>query len=259
VIAVPRFGPSRRAAPERAPRTNVIVVRNELELPPRAAAPEARGVNEGDAEDTALADGARPAETGPDEDYGVSVNSNRVAAIATLRNIISAQSQFQSTARADEDGNGVGEYGSFGEMSGAVGVRDGEPLNPPVLSRAFKKVEHGYVERSGYRYRMYLPQGGGRPVPERDRGGFSAGEVDPPLAETCWCCYAWPVDGDGPTFFTNEAGDVLATDGGFYFGDREPPPYAAFRDASGLGAATVIDLPEDARIGADGRTWKPAG
>ena len=46
------------------------------------------------------------------------LNSNETAAIATLRNIISAQSQFQSTARADENNNGVGEYGTFGELSG---------------------------------------------------------------------------------------------------------------------------------------------
>ncbi len=58
------------------------------------------------------------------------LNSNETAAIATLRNIISAQAQFQSTARADVNNNGVGEYGSFGELSGSVGVRGGAVLNP---------------------------------------------------------------------------------------------------------------------------------
>ncbi|MHC4956190.1 MAG: prepilin-type N-terminal cleavage/methylation domain-containing protein, partial [Planctomycetota bacterium] len=48
------------------------------------------------------------------------LNSNETAAVATLRNIISAQAQFQSTARADENNNGVGEYGTFGEMSGGT-------------------------------------------------------------------------------------------------------------------------------------------
>jgi len=45
------------------------------------------------------------------------LNANETAAIATLRNIISAQAQFQATALADTNANGVGEYGFFGEMS----------------------------------------------------------------------------------------------------------------------------------------------
>jgi len=49
------------------------------------------------------------------------LNSNETAAIATLRNIISAESQFQTTSRADDNNNGVGEYGTFAEMSGAIG------------------------------------------------------------------------------------------------------------------------------------------
>ena len=52
------------------------------------------------------------------------LRTNETMAIATLRNIISAQSQFQSTAIADENRNGVGEYGSFGEMSAAKPVRE---------------------------------------------------------------------------------------------------------------------------------------
>ena len=75
------------------------------------------------------------------------LNANETAAIATLRNIISAQSQFQSTSRADENNNGVGEYGSFGEMSGAQGVRGAALLNPPVLSTAFRAVNASRVSR----------------------------------------------------------------------------------------------------------------
>ena len=61
------------------------------------------------------------------------LNSNETAAIATLRNIISAQAQFQTTARADENNNGVGEYGTFGELSGGVWCprrRGPEPARP---------------------------------------------------------------------------------------------------------------------------------
>ena len=85
------------------------------------------------------------------------LNSNETAAIATLRNIISAEAQFQTTSRADENNNGVGEYGVCGEMSGSVGVRGNAILNPPVLSTAFRTVNaNGEVSRSGYLYAMYL-------------------------------------------------------------------------------------------------------
>jgi hypothetical protein len=184
--------------------------------------------------------------------------SQELTAIATLRNVMSAQAQFQATARADENRNGVGEYGSFAELSGAAGVRDGTPLNPPVLSSAFRLVSKGRAERSGYRYRIYLPGAGGLPVTERDKGGIGAGEVNADLAERTWCVYAWPVEGQGRTFFANQAGDVLATSEGGYVGDREPEPYAAFRDASGLLAPTALAAEGERHVGADRCEWKQA-
>jgi prepilin-type N-terminal cleavage/methylation domain-containing protein len=45
------------------------------------------------------------------------LSSNEAAAVGTLRNIISAQAQFQSTARADANSNGIGEYGTFGRSA----------------------------------------------------------------------------------------------------------------------------------------------
>jgi hypothetical protein len=181
---------------------------------------------------------------------------NEVAAIATLRMLIATQSHFQATARADENRNGVGEHGTFAELSGARGVRDGAPLDPPVLSAMFRNVTGGSVERNGYRFRLFLPGPKGLALPERDRGGFDAGRLNADLAERLWCVYAWPVEGEGRTFFTNQEGAILTTSG--YSGDDEPAPHAAFRDRSGLDSPTVGDLPEGQRIGADGREWTPA-
>src|SRR5712675_1299729 len=69
------------------------------------------------------------------------LNANETSAIATLRNISSSQAQFQTSAKADVDNDGSGEFGFFKELSGAVGVRTtttssavGTVLNPPVLS-----------------------------------------------------------------------------------------------------------------------------
>ena len=49
------------------------------------------------------------------------LSANETAAIATLRNIISAQAQFQQGAKADTDADGTGEYGGFVEMSAGAG------------------------------------------------------------------------------------------------------------------------------------------
>jgi hypothetical protein len=242
-VALPNLFPARgdRGAAPRAPRAAPNVAPEESRLQ-AAAAPEPV-----DASAVPAAPRTATARTAADE----------IAAIATLRNLVAAQAQFQAAALADEDQDGVGEFGSFAELSGALGVRDGKILNPPVLSSAFKKVARGSVERNGYRYRIYLPQTGGQPVGERDKGGIGSREVDPDVAETAWCCYAWPADGEGRTFFTNEKGDVLLTEDGAYSGDRAPPPYAAYRSASGLTVPTAIE-DVDAR-GADRWVWKPVG
>ena len=186
------------------------------------------------------------------------LRSNEWAAIATLRNVATAQAQFQSTARADENMNGVGEYGSFAELSGAVGVREGAKLSPPVLSSAFKLVKQGRVKRSGYYYRVFLPRPDGRAISENDKGGFLAREVDPNSAEETWCCYAWPVD-PGVTgeraFFINQEGDVLANKDQEYGAEEEPTADAAFEPGGkGIRGKRAADTE-----GSDGGHWEQAG
>jgi hypothetical protein len=119
-------------------------------------------------------------------------DANETAAIATLRNCMSAQAQFQAIGVADQDGDGVGEFGSFLELSGAteVGGR-GPELNPPVLSGAFRRTsERGIVTRSGYCFVIYLPDVAGDGL---TLDGEDAGKVDPDEAERIWCAYAWPL------------------------------------------------------------------
>ena len=50
------------------------------------------------------------------------LNANESAAIATLRNVISAQAQIKAQAAIDVDSDGIGEYGLFAEMAG-IGAR----------------------------------------------------------------------------------------------------------------------------------------
>ena len=186
------------------------------------------------------------------------LNSNETAAIATLRNIISAQAQFQSTARADENANGVGEYGSFGEMSGSLGVRGGSVLNPPVLSTAFRAVNASRVSRSGYIFQIFLPDPAGKGVPEAATGGYTAGVLDADVSETTWCAYAWPAN-YGNTgnrlFFVNQGGDIVASESSTYSGATGPASNAAF---TGSGD-TITGLVATGQTGRDGNLWKQAG
>lgn len=187
------------------------------------------------------------------------LNSNETAAIATLRNIISAESQFQTTARADENNNGVGEYGTFGEMSGSIGVRGNAVLNPPVLSTAFRTVNAaGEVSRSGYLFSMYLPDAGGDGVAEAAGGGVGAG-VDADLAETTWCCYAWPANFGNTgnrSFFVNQGGDIVATEDSNYSGSGNgPDPQSAF---AGTGTSITGNV-ATGMTGRDGNFWRQTG
>jgi prepilin-type N-terminal cleavage/methylation domain-containing protein len=188
------------------------------------------------------------------------LNANETAAIATLRNIISAQAQFQSTSRADENVNGVGEYGTFGEMSGNNGVRGNATLNPAVLSSAFRSVSAtGTVSRSGYLYRIYLPGAAGVAVQEANSGGAGAG-LDADICETTWCAYAWPANYGNTgnrTFFVNQGGDIVATESSVYTATVGPVGDSAFRAGSVAGAITGITAA--GATGLDGNFWKQAG
>lgn len=94
---------------------------------------------------------------------------NRTAAVATLRNLASVQAQMRTAGRVDLDGDGLPEYGTFGEMTGAAGVRTdaegrsrGAAISPPLLSPALAWVdENGIVTKSGYAFRIFLPARGG--------------------------------------------------------------------------------------------------
>lgn len=174
------------------------------------------------------------------------IHANETAAVATLRNISSAQAQFQATGLADRDGDGVGEFGSFLEMSTAVPVRGDSaigPIDPPVLSGAFQSPdEFGVVTRSGYRFAILLPKRDAYFL-VADRRAWS--DIDPDRAERRWFAFAWPKEcgeGDRRTFFVDESGDVFATDSPAYEGDFP------------IDTLPVLPVTADGE-GADGNRW----
>jgi len=190
------------------------------------------------------------------------LSANETAAIATLRNITSAQAQFQQSGKADSDDDGTGEYGGFIELSGAVSARiglGGVALVPPVLSGAFRVLNgNGEVSRSGYFFRIYMPAdiagtGLGEPA-----GGYAAGAIEPDLGETTWCCYAWPVNynqSGNRTFFTNQGGDVIGCEDSLYkLTGGGPVSDAAFDPLAPAGITGAVAIAPT--VGIDGNLWK---
>ena len=195
--------------------------------------------------------------------------ANETSAISTLRNITSCQGQFQTSAKADVDSDGTGEFGMFRELSGASNVRaaaDGTGgtavLNPPVLSGAFRTMNAKWeVSRSGYLFKMFLPGAAGIAVGEKDGTTAFTAATDADLAETSWCCYAWPAsygNSGNRTFFVNQSGDITGTELSTYTATGafdETNAGRAFK-AGGGGLTKITGLQAIGTKGRDAQTWK---
>ncbi|MBM4014835.1 MAG: prepilin-type N-terminal cleavage/methylation domain-containing protein [Planctomycetes bacterium] len=196
------------------------------------------------------------------------LSANETAAIATLRNVVSAESQIQSQGAIDTDIDGIGEHGWFAEMAGSVNMRDstgaggGPVLNPPVLSGSLSVVNaNGFVNKSGYFFQIYLPDVNGAGLDEANGGGSPTGE-NADLCETTWCAYAWPAgfsNTGNRAFVVNQTGDVLQTNnlagpaGSYTATTTTPTGDAAFSAAGVITAAlSIANLPAAAQ---DGNVW----
>ncbi len=112
------------------------------------------------------------------------LNANESAAIATLKNLSSSQSQFQASGKRDLNKDGFGEYGDFAELVAAG-----------FLSKRFASGPHNRVEIRGYVFELHLPTASSN-------------------RQIQWHAYAWPASYGSSgkrTFFVSQAGDVLST------------------------------------------------
>jgi prepilin-type N-terminal cleavage/methylation domain-containing protein len=186
--------------------------------------------------------------------------ANETVAIENLRSICTAQQQFRESDKADEDTDGTGEYGGFGELSGLVGVRGGPLSVPTNLTGSMRQLTPGgELQRTGYMYRMYLPDANGHGVRENPGGGYLPGQVDPDLSECFWVVYAWPLRygiSGRRTFCLGHQGDVISTDDARYTGSNCPDIRAgnAFMtaDLDSITARTAVGT-----SAADGNIWRP--
>jgi prepilin-type N-terminal cleavage/methylation domain-containing protein len=192
------------------------------------------------------------------------LSANESNAVSTLRNLVTSQAQFQSAANIDENANGTGEYGTFGELSGlsnlirnAVGVA--APLNPPILPATFQAIDaNGFATKSGFHFVLYLPDNAGAGLPDVAAGGPDA-NIDPANCETMWACYAWPVsfgNTGNRCFFVNQRGEILQTkmDQVQYNGAAAGPAWTAAFTGADMSTAAAIGV-----AGTDTNLWTPLG
>lgn len=201
------------------------------------------------------------------------LNANESSAIATLKNISSAQAQCQASGVIDQNSNGAGEYGCFAELSGNANVRVPASssaairITPPVLSGGFGTLTtvgtRQVVTRSGYHFMMLLPAAGATAgVNEAVANATTLGSitgVGQVEAESMWCCYAWPTAFGSTgkrTFFINQAGDVLATlpaTNPYNGGTVTPADFAAFDGT--VTTPRMDSQTASGRAGVDNNVW----
>lgn len=163
---------------------------------------------------------------------GARVKTNESAAILTLRSIESAETLLQYSGKIDTDHDGIGEYGFYGELVGTENLRGTKkpvPFPPTFLkelSMEFRRVTSGYFERSGYRFKIFLPTSQGVPMYEGERDEHGV-ELTPggDLSERFWCILASPIEpgktGNRFFFLNNQSGNY-----NFIYAATEMPRYA---------------------------------
>ena len=167
------------------------------------------------------------------------LSANETAGIATLRNLASCQAQVQTSGKIDVDNDGIGEYGTFLEMTGSMGVRKstdwatkGTVVAPAILSPALANVDvKGFVTKSGYAFMIFLPNNTAPAgfASEISGGTFTNGPVGTDYSETTWCAYGQPVargNSGNRRFFVSQSGDVMQS---------------ANENAKGQGTSVVIN------------------
>ncbi len=189
-------------------------------------------------------EGAKRDETSLRESFAESV----------LAKVAAAEKQFAAAVDVDQDGDGVGEYGSLQELLGAVALRgSSRKAEPAYLPRSLaEKMVGGAAQRRGYNFKIYLPGDGGEILSEVDGKPLAMVKEDGvDLQEKHFVCYAWPEEA-GTTgtkaFATSDERLLWETDMEkvVYEGTKSiPAPSAAYRGkvfTSALG-------------GSDGNVW----
>lgn len=215
---------------------------------------------------------AAPETPAPDPIDAAAAKESEDRAIRTLRVIALAQEQLRESRSIDTNGDGIGEFGYLGELTGSSPLRsapdgsfvDVSELNaflPEEFASIVSTSAGGACEVNGYLFSVYLPatprhSGEVEGLPEALHGGSGQAMPDANQSATRWCAYAWPSTETSPprrALFLDAGGNALSTPNhpdapAAYIGAARAPRWdAAFQrgDMSGpVGGET-----------ADGNTW----
>ncbi|MEK7411731.1 MAG: hypothetical protein AAB263_00270, partial [Planctomycetota bacterium] len=115
--------------------------------------------------------------------------------------LFAAEFQFQGGAYCDQDGNGVGEYGTLAELTGKLAA--------PGQKQSETLVE-GFTDGasvSGYTYAIFLPDGKGAALTHSDKAR-TADKAAAKEQEKHFVIYAWPEQADARMFAIDQNGVV---------------------------------------------------
>jgi prepilin-type N-terminal cleavage/methylation domain-containing protein len=211
------------------------------------------------------------------------ISANEGSAIGSLRTLSTSQAQFQSNVAVDQDVDGIGEHGVFNELAGAASIRASSidpatgsftvgqrpALSPGYISRAFYTgTTNTYSQKSGYRFRIYLPANAGACVTDlAGLGGQTATPADANVQENNWVAYAWPNSwrtSGVRCFAVDQAAEVATAPNAngtvsYYNGTTEPAFGAAQSNQPNAPTFNAFNPMALQITATDTQGWTPAG
>ncbi len=156
--------------------------------------------------------------------------SGEARILEALKSIAAAEEAYKKEAALDQDGDGVGEYGTIGKLKRATMLKLAERAG----------FEEGVMIHARYCFLAFVPGGADE-------------------AEKAFAVYAWPKDrGYQTAYFVNELGTVHRTqaDTQKYMGTGGRPQAEAAYTGEAFFSEVALGK---AKPGNDGNIWRPAG
>lgn len=154
------------------------------------------------------------------------IAANQVSAVGTIKTLSASQQQFKNAAVVDADGDGSGEYGYFIELAGVSEFRtqgcglSADPISPSfitsILGESVLNSPAFLANKSGYVFRMFLPEDQGSPGPGvAESVPLVCNPIYADQQEQRWVVYAWPsslsVSGNN-AYFGDQRGEIFSSE-----------------------------------------------
>jgi len=136
--------------------------------------------------------------------------ANESSAIASLRTLSSAEETFRSSIMEDKDTDGLGEYGTLGQLAGSATCQpSGRVASPPFIDNQL-----GQGQKSGYEFNISIGSAAGCGIGGGSGGGSGAATN---ASEISYFAYALPVSygrSGNRSFVLDASGVIRGSDQG---------------------------------------------